>query len=37
MNVCAKPVDLLDLCQDILDIVIRKIKYIRVHESLKKK
>ena len=37
MDIFSKPMYLLDLCQDILDIVIRKVKYIRIHQSLKKK
>ena len=37
MNICVKPMYFLDLCQDILDIVIRDLKYIRIHKSLKKK
>ena len=37
MNTCANPTNILDLCQDILDIVIRKVRHIRIHESLKKR
>ncbi|MBD62955.1 MAG: hypothetical protein CMD68_02625 [Gammaproteobacteria bacterium] len=37
MNTCANPTNILDLCQDILDIVIRKVRHIKIHKSLKKR
>ena len=37
MNVCLEPKKLLDLSQDILDIIIREVRYLRIHRSLKKR
>ena len=37
MNVCLEPKGLLDLCQDILDIIIREVRCLRLHSSLKKR